>query len=80
MLIGELRAFERTIGAGGHTAFEGKGKYDDLVIAAALVAWWAGHVPAGRTRRCPQEPAGGALRGWLVVQGLGTGQWASGTR
>ncbi len=40
VLMGELRAFERTIGAGGHTAFEGKGEHDDLVIAAALVAWW----------------------------------------
>ncbi len=46
VLKGELRAFERTIGAGGHTAFEGKGKHDDLVIAAALVAWWAGHLRA----------------------------------
>ncbi len=48
VLMGELRAFERTIGAGGHTAFEGKGEHDDLVIAAALVAWWAGHMPARR--------------------------------
>ena len=53
VLMGELRAFERTIGAGGHTAFEGKGEHDDLVIAAALVAWWAGHVPAeGLTAPC----------------------------
>ena len=29
-----------------YTAFEGRGEHDDLVIAAALVAWWAGHVPA----------------------------------
>ena len=48
VLMGELRAFERTIGAGGHAAFEGKGTHDDLVIAAALVAWWAGHMPARR--------------------------------
>ena len=41
VLTGELRAFERTISAGGHTAFEGKGEHDDLVIAAALVCWWA---------------------------------------
>ena len=46
VLMGELRAFERTVGAGGHTAYEGKGAHDDLVIAAALVAWWAGHMPA----------------------------------
>ena len=37
--IRELRAFERTIGACGHTGFEGKGEHDDLVIAAALVCW-----------------------------------------
>ena len=47
VLMDELRAFERTIGAGGHIAFEGKGAaHDDLVVAVALVAWWAGHMPA----------------------------------
>ncbi len=27
---------------------KGAGEHDDLVIAAALVCWWAGHMPAGR--------------------------------
>ena len=48
VLTAELRAFERTIGAGGHTAVEGRAEHDDLVIAAALVAWWVGYVPARR--------------------------------
>ena len=48
VLKGELRAFERKIGARGHTAFEGKGEHDDLVVAAALACWWVGHMPAGR--------------------------------
>ena len=37
----ELRAFQRTLGGGGHVKFEGKGEHDDLVIAVALALWWA---------------------------------------
>ena len=37
----ELLAFQRRITESGHSAFEGVGERDDLVIAAALVAWWA---------------------------------------
>ena len=37
----ELLAFQRRITDTGHSAFEGVGAHDDLVIAAALVAWWA---------------------------------------
>jgi hypothetical protein len=37
----ELLAFQRRITLTGHSAFEGVGAHDDLVIAAALVCWWA---------------------------------------
>ena len=36
----ELQAFQRRITETGHSAFEGVGSHDDLVIAAALVCWW----------------------------------------
>ena len=36
----ELGAFQRRITESGHSAFEGVGAHDDLVIAAALVCWW----------------------------------------
>ena len=38
----ELLAFQRRITERGRSAFEGVGAHDDLVIAAALVCWWAG--------------------------------------
>jgi hypothetical protein len=37
----ELLAFQRRITETRHSAFEGMGERDDLVIAAALVCWWA---------------------------------------
>ena len=37
----ELQAFQRRITESGHSAFEGVGAHDDLVIASALIAWWA---------------------------------------
>ena len=37
----ELVAFQRTLGAGGHVKFAGKGEHDDLVIAVVLAVWWA---------------------------------------
>ena len=37
----ELQAFQRRITLTGHSAFEGVGQHDDLVIAVALVCWWA---------------------------------------
>jgi len=37
----ELQAFQRRITESGNSAFEGVGAHDDLVIAAALVCWWA---------------------------------------
>jgi hypothetical protein len=35
----ELLAFQRRITESGHSAFEGVGAHDDLVIAAALICW-----------------------------------------
>ena len=35
-LVRELNAFRRTLGVGGHIAFEGDGQHDDLIVAAAL--------------------------------------------
>ncbi len=37
----ELQTFQRRITLTGHSAFEGVGQHDDLVIAVALVCWWA---------------------------------------
>ncbi len=37
----ELLAFQRRITLTGHSAFDGVGQHDDLVIAVALVCWWA---------------------------------------
>ncbi len=37
----ELQAFQRRITESGNSAFEGVGQHDDLVIAVALVCWWA---------------------------------------
>ena len=37
----ELAAFQRRITEHGDTAFEGVDAHDNLVIAAALVCWWA---------------------------------------
>jgi hypothetical protein len=48
VLVRELQAFQRKITATGHTAFEGVGAHDDMVIAAALVAWWADLRQIGR--------------------------------
>jgi hypothetical protein len=42
----ELQAFQRRITQHGNTAFEGVGSHDDLVIAAALVCWWADKLSA----------------------------------
>ncbi len=36
----ELLAFQRRITESGHSAFEGVGSHDDLVVAAALACWW----------------------------------------
>ena len=44
----ELLAFQRRITETGHSAFEGVGEHDDLVIAAALVCWWAERRIGGR--------------------------------
>jgi hypothetical protein len=47
----KLRAFERRFTARGNETLDGAGEHDDLVIAAALIAWWAGRaprLPAGR--------------------------------
>ena len=44
----ELQAFQRRITETGHSAFEGVGAHDDLVIAAALVCWWAERRIGGR--------------------------------
>ena len=44
----ELAAFQRRITQHGHSAFEGVGAHDDLVIAAALVCWWAERQIGGR--------------------------------
>ena len=49
----ELQAFERRVNARGHDVYEGAGEHDDLVIATALAAWWAGIVlelSSGRLR------------------------------
>jgi hypothetical protein len=46
----ELLAFQRRITESGHSAFEGVGANDDLVIAAALVCWWAASSPCSRMR------------------------------
>ncbi len=40
----EFLAFQRQITESGHSAFEGVGEHDDLVIAVALACWW----PAAR--------------------------------
>ncbi len=39
-LLRELEAFRRRITESGHSAFEGVGEHDDLVIAVALACWW----------------------------------------
>ncbi len=36
----ELQAFQRRITESGHSAFQGVGEHDDLVIATVLVCWW----------------------------------------
>jgi hypothetical protein len=54
VLVKELQAFQRKITATGHTAFEGAAAHDDMVIAAALVTWWADLRQGGRPGT--QEP------------------------
>ena len=51
VLLRELSAFKRQISAAGNATFEGAGEHDDLVIAAALVCWWADLGQRGGLRR-----------------------------
>jgi hypothetical protein len=56
VLVRELQAFRRQITTTGYSTFEGVGTYDDMVIAAALVCWWAGgrKRPRNRPKRYPK--------------------------
>ena len=65
----ELMAFEVGVSARGHDAYEAaSGHHDDLVMALALCAWWAGQPSSGQTfldywrlgsvLRCPRRPDG----------------------
>jgi hypothetical protein len=52
VLVRELRAFQRQITAAGHSTFEGVVAHDDMVVAAALVAWWADMRQRGQAALC----------------------------
>jgi len=51
----ELQAFQRRITLTGHSAFEGVGQHDDLVIAVALVCWWAENSRSARAAPPPDR-------------------------
>ena len=57
----ELHAFQRRTTAHGSSTFEGVGAHDDLVIAAALVCWWAFQAQPTETRARPFPTLDSAL-------------------